>query len=73
MHLSLGAGKEMTHCLDWENFGHSVWLTLVLFSEIIAHHHFVFFLSLLFPVCGRISFVPCLAQELGTGEDALSR
>lgn len=43
MHLSLGAGKAVTHCLDRENFVHSVWLTLVLFSDIIAHHHFFFF------------------------------
>lgn len=64
----------MTHCLDRENFGHLVWLTLVLFSEIIAHHHFFFFSSLLLVlVCGRISFVPCHAQEMGTGEDVLSR
>lgn len=39
--LSCGHGKQW-HCLGWEIFDESVWLTLalVLFSEIIAHHYF---------------------------------
>lgn len=73
-YASYSKGRESDDSLPWWE---KLWsLSLVDLGSIPWDHCSS---SFFFPhrswvlVCGRVSFVPCLAQEMGTGDDALSR